>query len=70
MGKWEFGMKNFLKGYGSVLNLLPSEKFPRVDINKLNFPKDAADGLRRDWKAVGEHICEGMSQIDNEPTLL
>ncbi len=66
IGKWKYNMKNFLKGYGNALNLLPSEKFPRVNIRKLNFPKDATSALRRDWEAVGKDIYKGMSEIDKE----
>ncbi len=66
IGKWKFDMKNFLKGYGNALNLLPSKKFPKVDISKLNFPKDATEALRRDWEAVGKDIYKGMSEMDKE----
>lgn len=66
IGKWKFDMKNFLKGYGNALNLLPSERFPQVDISKLNFPKDAAEALKRDWEAVGKDIDKGISEIDKE----
>ena len=66
IGKWKFDMKNFLKGYGNALNLLPSGKFPKVDISKLNFPKDATAALKRDWEAVGKDIYKGMSEIDKE----
>lgn len=59
-------MKNFLKGYGNVLNLLPAEKFPKVDISKLNFPKNSAEALERDWKAVGKAISKGMAEVDKE----
>jgi hypothetical protein len=59
-------MKNFLKGYGNVLNLAPSEKFPRVDVEKFNFPKNATEALRRDWEAVGKDISDAMSKIDRE----
>ena len=59
-------MKNFLKGYGNALNLLPSEKFSKVDISKLNFPKNSTEALRQDWEAVGKNIYKGMSEIDKE----
>lgn len=64
--KWRFNMKNFLKGYGNVLNLIASGKFPKIDISKLNFPKDATEALSRDWKAVGKDIGIGIAKIDKE----
>ncbi len=59
-------MRNFLKGYGNVLNLFPTEKYPRTRIGKLKLPKDAAEAIRKDWEAVGKDIRTGMSFIEKE----
>ncbi len=59
-------MRNFLKGYGSALTLTPSKKFPRIDLTKLNFPKNNLEALRKDWEAIGKDIAKSMAKIDKE----
>lgn len=59
-------MKNFLKGYSSVLDLFPEKKSHRTHLEKLNLPKDAAEAIRRDWEAVGKDIRKSMSIIEKE----
>lgn len=59
-------MKNFLKGYGSALMLIPPGKFPRVKIEKLNFPKSSAEGIRRDWEAIGKSLSEALNKVGEE----
>lgn len=58
-------MKNFLKGYGNILRLVPTHKFPRVEIK--NFPKNDTDALQRDWEMIGKDISNAMKAIDNDP---
>lgn len=53
-------MKDFLRGFGSILNLSPSTKTYEE--------KHASDteAIASDWKAVGDDFRKVMGKIDNE----
>lgn len=59
-------LSNFLAGYGSILTLIPETPAPKINRHRINFPKTAEEGLRKNWEAVGRSLYHAMSIIDKE----
>lgn len=59
-------MKNFFKGYGNAINAFPSKKYPKIDLDKLNFPKNTEEALKRDWEKVSKDIEKSVKIIREE----
>lgn len=57
-------MRNFLKGYGSVLNLFPSTPPPQITVKihpKQDGPQSDQEALRKDWEAIGKDMWSAMN---------
>ena len=57
-------MKNFLKGYGSILTMISNHQLPKLDVKDLHQSDEEA--LRKDWESVGRDIRIAMEKIDDE----
>lgn len=68
--KGGFRMKSFLRGYGSILNIFPSEPAPKISV-KFHFrthnEKTDVEALRKDWEAIGKDIWSAIDEYNSSP---
>jgi hypothetical protein len=64
-------VKNFLKGYGSILSLFPPEMPPKILITTpnqkkagINIEKSDAEALQKDWEAIGKDIWGAIGEYE------
>lgn len=61
-------MRNFLKGYGSVLNLFPSDPPPKIIVTthaKQDRQQTDQEALRKDWEAIGKDMWSAIDDYSH-----
>ena len=56
------GIKNILKGMGSVMDIMPFGSVDEITMSR----KSDAENLQSDWIRVGQDLCTAMNQVDEE----
>ena len=69
--KRSLSVKNFLKGYGSILSLFPPEIPPEILITtpnqkktEMNAKESDAEALQKDWEAIGKDIWGALGEYE------